>query len=144
MRPTFYISKQNFLYWTEEQLHKQPLDDSTLLNGCLNGWTITGNCDQYVSVLSNSTLCVAETGNYQCMFLTRWQHSAQCKTDRQTEILSNVSKTFHFRSRITLAVQHLTWPAISHNVTTPDSSLQCFLEPKVLINHPQTLKDLTN
>jgi len=55
MRPTFYISKQNLLYWTEEQLHKQPLDDSTSLNGRLNGWTITGNCNQYVHALGNRT-----------------------------------------------------------------------------------------
>ena len=144
MRPTFYISKQNLLYWTEEQLHKQPLDDSTLLNGHLNRWTITGNCDQYVSVLSNSTLCVAETGNYQCMFLTRWQHSAQSKTDTQTNIMRNVSKTLHFRSWMTLAFQHITWPATSHNLTMPDFFLQCFLKSKLLTNHPQTLKSLTN
>jgi len=63
MRPTFYIGKQNLLYWTEEQLHKQPSDDSTLLNGSLNRWTITVNCDQYVNVLRNSTLCAAERVN---------------------------------------------------------------------------------
>ena len=56
MRPNFCISKQNLLYWTEEQLHKQPLDDSTLLYGSLNSWTITVNCDQYVNVLRYSTL----------------------------------------------------------------------------------------
>jgi hypothetical protein len=82
--PTFYIRKQNLLYGTEQQLHKQPLDDSTSLNRNLNRWTITVNCHQYVNVLRNSTLQAAETGNEMCMFSTRWQHSAHSKTDRQT------------------------------------------------------------
>jgi hypothetical protein len=54
--PTFYIGKQKFQYWTEEQLHKQPLDDSTSLYGGRNGCNITVNCDQYVNVPRNSTL----------------------------------------------------------------------------------------
>jgi hypothetical protein len=78
------------------------------------------------------------------MFSTRWQYSAQSKTDRKTDILLNVSKTPHLKRWITLAVQHITWPAITHNLTMPDFSLQCFLEPKVLTNHPQTPTGLTN
>jgi hypothetical protein len=68
------------------------------------------------------------------MFSARWQHSAHSKTERQTDrqtILRNVSKTPHFRSWIILGVPTPTWGAISHNLTTPDFSLQCFLEPKV-------------
>jgi len=45
---------------------------------------------------------------------------------------------------MTLGVQHITWQAISHNLTMPNFSLHCFLEPKVLTNHPKTLKGITN
>ena len=63
MRPTFCISKQNLQFWPEEQLHNQPSDDSTLLNGSLNKCTIRVNFDQYVTALRYSTLWAAETGN---------------------------------------------------------------------------------
>jgi hypothetical protein len=62
MRATFYISKQNFLYWTEKHLHKKPLDDISLKRS-LNRWTSTVNCDLYVSVVRNSTFRAAETGS---------------------------------------------------------------------------------
>ena len=59
----FCISKQNLQFWPEEQLHNQPSDDSTLLNGSLNNCTITVNCDQYVTALRYNILWAAETGN---------------------------------------------------------------------------------
>ena len=47
-------------------------------------------------------------------------------------------------SWMTLGVQYINWPAMSHNLTMPNFSLQCFLESKVLTNHPQTTKGLIN
>ena len=145
MTPTFYISKHNFLYWTEEHLHKQPLDDSTSLYGSLNRWTITVNCHQYVNVLRAhyelnrlgiNSACFQQDGSTV--------HKAR-QRDKKIDILRNVSKTPHLRNWMTLGVQHITWPAITHNLTMPDFfSLQCFHEFKVLTNHLQTTKGLTN
>jgi hypothetical protein len=139
MMPTFYNSKQNFLYWTEEQLHKQPLDDSTSLNGSLNRWTITVNCHQYVNVLRANyelnrlginSACFQQDGSIV--------HKAR-QRDKKTDILRIVSKTPPFRSWMASGVQHITWPAITHNLTMPDFSLHCFLEPfkclQIILKH---------
>jgi hypothetical protein len=107
MRTPFGISKQNLLYWTEQQLHKQTLDDNTLLNGSLK------QTDQYSKLTS-----VCECAKIQ--YIMSWidweltvhvfnKMAAQCtKQDRQTDkkdILWNVSKTPHFRRRMTIGFQ---------------------------------------